>query len=109
MKPCSLRRTLAVLSGAIALAAEAAVPRDFDAPEHGLKIIRTHPIIFPARMIQEGILHGEARIAFHIDHEGRLVDSLAVAYSAKPFADCAIDAVQRWKFIPQRSGDRPAA
>jgi TonB family protein len=109
MKNRHLCPALAALGGVLALGAGGATPAETEAPDAPLKIIRTQPIIFPWRMINEGVTQGEARLAFHIDADGRLVDWLVVAYSARPFADSAVDALRQWKFVPERSGGQPGA
>lgn len=70
------------------------------------KIVQTQPLVFPSRMINEGIVRGEVRLALHVDERGRLADSLVVAYSAREFAESALDTVQRWRFQPTRIGER---
>jgi TonB family protein len=84
----------------------AALEEPIVAPDQAFKILQTHPIVFPLRALHEGVLYGEVKIAFHVDREGRLIDSLAVAYTARPFAEAALDALSRWKFLPQRSAGR---
>lgn len=91
----------------IATSIVCAAPGAKTAPDvQPFKIIQTHPLVFPSRMINEGVVRGEVRLALHVDEKGQLVDSLVVAYSAKEFAETAIDTVQRWKFQPTRIGDR---
>lgn len=92
----------ALLGGAAPRAAED--PRD-----HPFRLVQTERILFPPRLIQEGVLHGEARVAFHVDSEGRLVDALAVAYTAEPFAAATLAALRRWKYVPQRVRGEPGA
>jgi TonB family protein len=97
-------RVLATWGGVVGLHAFGAAPvAPIAAPDQAFKILQSHPTVSPLRALHKGILYGEARIAFHVDREGRMVDSLAVAYSARPFAEAALDALARWAFIPQRT------
>ena len=109
MKPWFLLRIGLPLLGALALGAGWAPAADPAPTVQPFKIIQTEPLTFPLRLINDGILHGEARIAFQVDDRGRLVDALAVAYSAKEFAESALDTLRRWKFVPTRIGDKTFA
>lgn len=74
-----------------------------------LRITRKINPTFPQRLIDAGIARGEAHIAALIDAEGRVVDSLVVAYTEKDFADSAMIALGKWKFEPTQVGGRGAS
>lgn len=61
-------------------------------------------IDFPARMLAEGILHGEVVLLLDVDRNGQLLDVLALAYTQKEFAQSAMRAVKEWRYTPGRVG-----
>jgi TonB family protein len=85
-----------------AAAAPAANPGD--AP---LKIVEKYNPAFPPRLLQEGIVRGEAQIIFLVDSAGKLDDYLVTAYTHKDFADVALAAIKTWKFAPSQVKGKP--
>jgi TonB family protein len=75
-----------------------------DAP---LKIIEKYNPAFPPRLLQEGIVRGEAQIIFLVDSTGKLGDYLVTAYTHKDFADVALAAIKTWKFAPSQIKGKP--
>lgn len=64
------------------------------------KIIQTTPAVYPIRMLNDGVSSGAARVVLHIDSEGKLADSLVVAYTRRAFAEEVMRVIKRWKFEP---------
>ncbi len=60
------------------------------------------PPEFPLVLIGDGVSEGEVVMAISIDASGKLVDSLVLAYTHKPFVRSCQDALKDWKFIPAR-------
>ncbi len=73
----------------------------------GFKIVRDAPIQFPLVLLRDGIKTGEARVLLEVDADGRLVDSLVVAYTHEPFAQATLTALRRWRFEPARLNGEP--
>lgn len=71
------------------------------------KVKQTVSAVFPRQLLAEGILRGEALIAIKVDHNGRLSDSLVVAYTHRSLAEAAMTAVRQWEFTPGFVGDQP--
>ncbi len=71
------------------------------------KIVRTKPIDYPLALMRSGISHGEARILVNIDADGRLIESMILGYTHKPFATSALEALNIWKFEPARLNGEP--
>jgi len=69
-------------------------------PDAPIKIDRKAIIPYPAILSHNGVNHGEAQILVSIDAEGKMVDSLATAYTHEPFARAAMDAIRQWRFEP---------
>jgi TonB family protein len=65
-----------------------------------MKIIQTVDPIFPASQLLEGTTGGDARVVINTDQDGKLADYLIVAYSDRPFADAAVQAIKQWTFLP---------
>lgn len=85
---------------ASASAGELVVSFDSAPGGHGFKILRDESVQFPVVLMHDGITHGEARILLEVDAEGRLIDTLVLAYTHRPFADAALAAIRHWKFEP---------
>jgi TonB family protein len=66
------------------------------------KIHRTTPVRYPVSLMREGISHGEARVLINIDANGRLTESMVLAYTQKPFADAAMSAISEWRYEAAR-------
>ncbi|MFT3868154.1 MAG: energy transducer TonB [Nibricoccus sp.] len=71
------------------------------------KIVQTTPPIYPIRMLNDGISSGAARVVLHIDSTGKLIDSLVVAYTRRPFADEVLRVIKKWKFEPAYDNGEP--
>ena len=71
------------------------------------KIIEKTPAFYPTRMLCEGVVRGEARLAIEVDPTGQLTDSLVTAYSRAEFADAALRAVAQWRFAPGTVDGKP--
>lgn len=71
------------------------------------KIHRTVPLVFPVRMLREGVKHGKARVLLNINSEGALEDSLVVGYTHAAFAEVATNTVKQWRFEAARSRGEP--
>ena len=67
-----------------------------------VKIHRTKPIQYPLPLLRDGITHGEARVLLNIDAEGRLVETMVLGYTHKPFADATLAALSEWRYDPAR-------
>jgi len=98
---------VASLFAITARAGETTAPAAASKPETDFKIIRGAPIQFPVALLHDGINHGETRILLEVDSEGRLVDSLVLAYTHEPFADAALRAIRQWRFEPARLKGEP--
>jgi TonB family protein len=62
---------------------------------------------FPAAMTFEGITHGRAVIAVSIDAEGRVQETLPLAYSNLHFARVSQEALKEWRYTPARQDGMP--
>lgn len=71
------------------------------------KITEKAPPQFPARLIREGVTHGSVQMLLHISSTGELTDRLVTAYTREPFADAALQAVDKWKFVPGKVKGEP--
>lgn len=72
-----------------------------------MKVIETTIPLFPPRLTQLAISHGEARVAIEVDEKGQLTEWLVTGYSMPEFADSAVDALKRWRFEPARVHGEP--
>lgn len=98
---CSL---LCVLAGPV-LAAEKS---DKQAQSNRrFKVIQTVNPSYPARMLNDGVSNGVVKAVLHIDSEGKLVDSLLVAYTREAFADEVMRVVKKWRFEPEYANGEP--
>lgn len=62
---------------------------------------------FPSVMTFEGITRGRAVIAVSISAEGRVQDTLPLAYSNIHFARVSVEALKDWRFAPARQDGQP--
>lgn len=88
------------------LAARSATPDEDFVP---CQVHQRVPVRFPPRALNEGILHGEARLLLDVSSSGELVDVLVIGYTRREFADAALEAVTQWRFTPARIGGEAAA
>ncbi|HEX2854726.1 MAG TPA: energy transducer TonB [Opitutaceae bacterium] len=71
------------------------------------KIIRSVPINYPIVLLKEGVANGEARVLINISPEGKLVDTLVLAYTHLPFANAALTAIRQWRYEPAKLNGEP--
>src|SRR5438270_660737 len=57
---------------------------------------------YPGVLKLNGITRGYAVIAVSIDAEGKVQDSLVLAYTQPQLAQASLAAVRSWKFLPAR-------
>lgn len=109
MKTSTLLRVLLIcgLSGSVRAAETPAAPVDGMGVQTPFKIIRTQQVYFPMVMKHEGVSHGEARILININSEGKLVDTLVIAYTHEAFANAALTAIRQWRYEPSRLNGEP--
>ena len=84
---------------AIGFAASPFEPNPADA-DLGIAIEQVGVLVFPPRMLYEGISSGDVRAAISVDQDGNLTDCLLVSYTEKAFAEVAMAAIKRWKYQP---------
>ncbi|HEY3755581.1 MAG TPA: TonB family protein [Opitutaceae bacterium] len=65
--------------------------------------------VFPREMTLIGVRDGYALIAFGVTAEGKVDDSVPVAYSDRAFADVALGAIKGWTFHPLYIDGKPVA
>lgn len=99
MKTCRFLSSL-VLLGAAALSAVAAFEPARALPDNVLPR-------YPAVMVFEGVTRGRAVIAVSLDAEGRVQDTLPLAYTNVHFARVSEEALKDWRFAPARQDGQP--
>ena len=101
MQKFPLLRTCFVfgLLPAIGFAESPFEPNPADA-DLGIAIEQVGVLVFPPRMLYEGISSGEVRAAISVDQHGNLTDCLLVSYTEKTFAEVSLAAIKRWKYQP---------
>ena len=57
---------------------------------------------YPAGLTLSGITKGYAVVAVSVDAEGKVQDSLVLAYTQPQFARATLEVVNKWIFIPAR-------
>ncbi len=67
-----------------------------------VQIVQTVDPVFPFLLTQQGLTHGEARVAVNTDAKGKLIEWLVVGYSREEFAREAVGAIKQWTFVPAR-------
>jgi TonB family protein len=97
--------SLLVLTLAATLAAQPTRPVGFE----GLRTKHQELPLYPFDLVQTGVREGQVCVAFSVDVNGRVDDSLAVAYTHKEFARVALAAVRQWTFEPARLNGEPIA
>lgn len=97
----------AALVAAVLLPAARATPDEADA---GIVIHQTgRVLIFPPRMLMEGVPSGEVQVVVSVDAKGQLTDCLAVGYTRQAFADAVTEALQTWSYEPAHVHGRACA
>jgi len=72
-----------------------------------LKVIQTTKAIYPLGLMRDGISHGSAKVALHVNAQGQLADLLVVAYTHKAFAAETERVIKKWKFEPEYVDGEP--
>jgi TonB family protein len=67
-----------------------------------MKLIQTESPVFPHQALVLGLRNGEVRMAIQVDADGALTDYVVTAYSHPAFADAAVAAIKKWKYVPAR-------
>ena len=75
----------------------------------GIGIEQTGVLVYPASMTAEGVFSGEVRAVISVDAEGNLTDWLLTAYTQPTFADVAMAAIRRWRYLPATVNGRRQA
>lgn len=79
-------------------------------PEHPrLKILDSANPIMPERLRAVGILGGSVRLLISVDPDGKLSDTLVLAYTNPDLADSCVRAVKEWKFEPPTFRGQPVS
>jgi TonB family protein len=110
MKTFLYHLILAGAAGALLTAAQAVEqPTDTRAaaPDVPLKIIRTVAGVFPTRVLEQGVSHGEATVVFHVDSAGKLTDWLVTSYTHRDLANEGVRVLRAWRFEPGFVAGRP--
>jgi len=76
-------------------------------PKKYFKIVQAERLIYPPRMLNDGVSSGSARVVMHVDAEGKLVDWLFVSYSHRPFADEVERVLKKSTFEPEQIDGKP--
>ncbi len=73
-----------------------------------LKMAPDNPMpFFPPALIAEGITRGRVVMAISVSAEGKLNDSLVIAYTQRSLAMACMDVIKYWQFIPARLDGDP--
>lgn len=105
MKPFTRATSLFALALAVC-PAQAQLPAT-PASLQALKVQSGELPVFPQEMLQMGVREGEVRVAFSVDHTGKVEDILAVAYTHPEFARASVATLRKWKFEPARFNGQP--
>ncbi len=97
MKTLGRRFCLTALA-CLALAPLRAFERENPVKDAPWKIHQTVRALYPVRMLERGITHGEARVRVSVDADGRLLDALITACTQSEFGEEALRAVQQWRY-----------
>jgi len=74
-----------------------------------LQIGKMEEPTFPAGMLMQGIVSGEADVILSLDSEGNAIDCLVTGYSEPEFARAAVAAIKHSHFGPIRINGQPAS
>ena len=83
--------------------------RSFEDANVGVGIDQVGVLIYPSKMLENGVDSGEVRISISVDSTGTLTDCLLTAYTEREFADVALAAIKRWRYRPAKAGGSPTA
>jgi TonB family protein len=75
----------------------------------GVGIEQVGVLVYPSKMLYEGIDSGEVRAAISVDSDGNLKDCMITAYTMPEFADAVLAALKRWRYHPAKANGRPTA
>lgn len=90
---------LLVIGAAGLRAAQPAARPPMDAP---WKVHQTVPAKFPVRLLEDGVLSGEAHVRVSLSAESELIDVLVTSCSHRDFGDEALRAIRSWRFVAAR-------
>ena len=96
-----------ILLGIVCLAGPVFAAEAPPPPARHFKVIQTAKANYPVRMIEEGVRHGTARVALHVNAKGELVDFLVVVYTRSAFAEEVERVIKKWKFEPEYVDGEP--
>ena len=91
------------------LAAEPATAQPGDTGTHAAKIHRTKEVIYPLKLLNEGVTNGEVTVLLEVDEKGVVKDTLPVAYTHEPFLKATLDTIKEWKYAPARVEGEPVS
>jgi TonB family protein len=102
-------KTFFTLLGIISLVAPVLASDQGEAPPPAkhFKIIQTARMMYPLRMMNEGVSHGVSKAVLHVNAQGQLVDFLVVAYTHLAFAEETEQAIKKWRFEPEYADGEP--
>jgi len=66
-------------------------------------------LVFPPKLLAEGVPSGEVEVVISVDAKGQLSDVLPVGYTNPEFAEAVVTALKTWSYEPARFHDRPVA
>ena len=92
---------------AISPAARATKSETPPAIETPWKIHQTTSAIYPLRLRQAGVRHGEAHLRVSITAAGKLSDVLVIASTHREFGEEALRTIKEWRFEPARIDGEP--
>lgn len=97
---------LGLIAGALAPAMAAGI--EPPAPNYiACRVHRNATAVFPSRLLNQGVTHGEASVVIEIDHAGRVTDRLLTSYTHPDFGDEAMRTIRQWSFEPGTADGRP--
>lgn len=64
------------------------------------KIFKTVAAQFPPKLLNDGVVRGEARVMLEIDTRGQIADTLVTAYTHRELADEALRVIKLWHYTP---------
>lgn len=106
-----MKRTLFCLSLSLLAAPVWAQNPNAPAPvEHPqLKILDSENPIMPERLRAVGIYDGSVRVLISVNDDGKLADTLLVAYTNRDLAESCLRAVKNWRFAPPTFHGQPVS
>lgn len=83
--------------------------RPVDDANAGIGIDQLGVLVYPSKLVDEGVDSGEVRAAISVDQQGNLKDCLITAYTMPEFADAVLAALKRWRYHPAKANGVPTA